>query len=63
MYCVVCQVIKDDALFGASVTLKRVCGSCGRVAVFRQLNARVIRCTFCNVRHEVGFDIVGKGDE
>ncbi len=55
VYCDECQVVKDDLLLEANVKLKRFCGQCGRAAIFQRMNDRVIRCTFCNDRHEVGF--------
>mgnify|MGYP003659563902 CR=1 FL=1 len=55
VYCDACQVIKDDLLLGAKVKLKRMCGQCRRAAIFKRLSARVIQCTICDDRHEIGF--------
>lgn len=53
-YCRECKVRVDDFLYGAEPTAKRLCLSCDRFTPVQQVNNRVIRCTFCNTRHEVG---------
>lgn len=53
VYCVACQVVKDDRLFGAKTDHRRLCGTCGQVSVFKGENAMVIMCVGCGMRHEL----------